>query len=192
MARAPSIGAVPTQVSAEMQQLLIAMKRSIESGQIGSEAQRKAFLAQLDKLEASLTSELETTSAELTAEIVALDAAITAEISTKAVKSQLWEQSFLFEFPESGDYRVVVNAQLARTITGVTTRSAAGTATLTVKINSTALGGTANSVSTTEATQSHSSANALAVGDDIVFTFASATGDLEKVSVTLFGTLTLA
>jgi len=111
---------------------------------------------------------------------------------SRASVSQTWEQSFLFEAPENGDYRVVVNAQLARTIAGVTTRSAAGTATLTVKINTTALGGTANSVSTTEATQSHSSANALAVGDDVVFTFSSATGDLEKVSVTLFGTMTLA
>ena len=115
-----------------------------------------------------------------------------AELATKAAAVQTWEQSFLFEAPVNGDYRVVVNAQLARTITGVTTRSAAGTATLTAKINTTALGGTANSVSTTEQTQSHSSANELAIGDDIVFTFASATSTLAKVSVTLFGSLTLA
>jgi hypothetical protein len=111
---------------------------------------------------------------------------------SKAAAVQTWEQSFLFEFPENGDYRVVINAQLARTITGVTTRSAAGTATLTVKINTTNLGGTANSVSTSAQTRTHSSANNVAVGNDIVFTFASATSTLAKVSVTLFGTLTLA
>jgi hypothetical protein len=111
--------------------------------------------------------------------------------SGKAAKSQTWEQSWLIEFPDNKDYRVVVNSALARTITGVTTRSSAGTCTLTVKINTTALGGTANSVSSTESTQSHSSANAVAVGDDIVFTV-SANSAAENVSVTLTGTMSLA
>jgi hypothetical protein len=109
----------------------------------------------------------------------------------KAAKSQTWEQSWLIEFPDNKDYRVVVNSALARTITGVTTRSSSGTCTLTVKINTTALGGTANSVSSTESTQAHTSANAVAVGDDIVFTV-SANSSAENVSVTLTGTLSLA
>jgi hypothetical protein len=109
----------------------------------------------------------------------------------KAAKSQTWEQSWLIEFPDDKDYRVVVNSALARTITGVTTRSSTGTCTLTVKINTTALGGTANSVSSTESTQAHTSANAVAVGDDIVFTV-SANSAAENVSVTLTGTLSLA
>jgi hypothetical protein len=109
----------------------------------------------------------------------------------KAAKSQTWEQSWLIEFPDNKDYRVVVNSALARTITGVTTRSSTGTCTLTVKINTTALGGTANSVSSTESTQAHTSANAVAVGDDIVFTV-SANSSAENVSVTLTGTLSLA
>lgn len=101
-----------------------------------------------------------------------------------------FEQSFLLEAPETGDYRVVVNASVPRLIEKVTTRSAAGTATLTVKINSTALGGTANSVSTSEQEQSHATANSLAVGDDIVFTFSSVSS-AEKVSVTLSGSVVL-
>jgi len=109
----------------------------------------------------------------------------------KAAKAQTWEQSWLIEFADDKDYRVVVNSALARTITGVTTRSTVGTCTLTVKINTTALGGTANSVSTSESTQAHSSANAVAVGDDIVLTVSSNSG-AEGVSVTLTGTLTLA
>lgn len=114
------------------------------------------------------------------------------DLSTgKAAKTQTWEQSWLIEFPDNKDYRVVVNSALARKITGVTTRSSAGTCTLTVKINTTALGGTANSVSSTESTQSHSSANAVSVGDDIVFTV-SANSSAENVSVTLTGTLDLA
>jgi hypothetical protein len=109
----------------------------------------------------------------------------------KAAKSQTWEQSWLIEFPDNKDYRVVVNSALARTITGVTTRSSTGTCTLTVKINTTALGGTANSVSSTESTQAHTSANAVAVGDDIVFTV-SANSAAENVSVTLTGAMSLA
>jgi hypothetical protein len=115
-----------------------------------------------------------------------------AELSSgKASVNQTWEQSWLIEFADNKDYRVVINSALARTITGVTTRSSSGTCTLTVKINTTALGGTANSVSTSEQTQSHSSDNAVAVGDDIVLTVSSNSG-AENVSVTLTGTLTLA
>lgn len=113
-----------------------------------------------------------------------------ATVAGKASATQTWSQSFLFEAPEDGDYRVEVNAAIARSITSVTTRSAAGTATLTVKIDTTALGGTANSVSTSEQTQTHSSANSLPVGGDIVFTLSSVSG-VEKMSVTLSGSVTL-
>lgn len=109
----------------------------------------------------------------------------------RAVKSQAWEQSWLLLAPDGGDYHVVIDAVVARTITEVTTRSTAGTATLTVKINSTALGGTANSVSTSEQTQVHASSNSVAVGDDIVLTFSSVSS-AEYVSVKISGTVTLA
>lgn len=109
----------------------------------------------------------------------------------KAAKAQTWEQSFLIEYPEDKDYRVVVNAAVARTITGVTTRTGSGTCTVTAKINTTALGGTANSASTGEQTQAHSSANEVAAGDDIVLTV-SASASPTMLSVTLSGTLMLA
>jgi len=118
-------------------------------------------------------------------------AALQTGVAGKAAKTQTYEQSWLIEYPDNKDYRVVINAALARTITGVTTRSSTGTCTVTVKINTTALGGTANSVTTTESTQAHSSANALAVGDDIVLTV-SANSSAENVSVTLIGTVDLA
>lgn len=79
----------------------------------------------------------------------------------------------LLESPADGDYRIVVNVPYGGTITDVTTRSASGTCTLTTKINTTALGGTANSVSSSESTQSHSSSNVFAAGDDIVITVSS-------------------
>lgn len=118
-------------------------------------------------------------------------ATLRTEVAGKASATQTWEQSWLIEYPEAKDYRVVLNADLARTITKVTTRSSAGTCTLTVKINSTALGGSVNSVSTTEQSQVHSSANAVAVGDDIVLA-PSSVSSAEMVSVTISGTMTLA
>lgn len=115
---------------------------------------------------------------------------LTAALAAKPSKPQTWEQSWTFIAPENGDYRMVVDAKFARTITSVTTRCASGSITLTAKINTTALGGSANSVSTSEQTQSHSSANALAVGDDIVFTFSS-NASCDSATVTLGGTLNL-
>lgn len=109
----------------------------------------------------------------------------------KATLIQVWEQSWLIQFPEATDYRVVVDAAVARTITEVTTICTTGTSTLTVKINSTALGGTANSVSTSEQSQAHASSNTVAAGDDIVLTFSSVSS-CENVSVKISGTMELA
>jgi hypothetical protein len=99
-----------------------------------------------------------------------------------------WMYSALSLFPENGNQTIVVNSYLALKILGVTTQSTTGTATLTVKINSTALGGTANSVSTSEQTQTHSTNNDVAVGDNIVLTWSSVTG-AENVSILIYGTM---
>jgi hypothetical protein len=75
--------------------------------------------------------------------------------------------------PSNKDYKIVVKAAHGGTITETTTISASGTCTATFKINTTALGGTANSVSSTEQSQAHSSANVFSAGDDIVITVSS-------------------
>jgi hypothetical protein len=61
----------------------------------------------------------------------------------------------------------LLNAPFAITILSITTRAfGGGTGTLTGEINGTPLGGTANTVDNSEETQTHSSANAVALGDD--------------------------
>lgn len=62
---------------------------------------------------------------------------------------------------------VILDAKYAFTITAVSMICTSGTATGTWKINTTALGGTANSISSTKNTQTHSSANAVAVADTL-------------------------
>lgn len=79
----------------------------------------------------------------------------------------------VFLTPSNRTYLLVVNSAYAGTINSVTTKCTSGTCTLTAKINGTALGGTANSVSSTEETQTHSSGNAFVAGDDIQITVSS-------------------
>ncbi len=71
------------------------------------------------------------------------------------------------------NYKIVVKAAHGGTITETTTISESGTVTATFKINTTALGGTANSVSSSEQSQAHASANVFSAGDDIVITTSS-------------------
>lgn len=99
--------------------------------------------------------------------------------------------SGLIVTPADGDYRIVVNAPHGGTITNVTTISASGSCTLTVKINTTPLGGTANSVSTSEQSQAHASSNTFAAGDDIVLTVSSNSA-CSKMTFTIKYTRTLA
>ncbi len=88
------------------------------------------------------------------------------------------------------DYRFVLKAAHAGTITETTTRSESGTCTATFKVNTTALGGTVNSVSTSEQSQAHASSNTFAEGDDLVLTV-SANSSCLGLSFTIKYTRTL-
>lgn len=81
--------------------------------------------------------------------------------------------SGIIETPANTTYRILIDAPMAVTITEVVTRSASGTCTATWDIDGVSLGGTANSVSTSENAQAHSSANAVSAGSDIGLTITS-------------------
>jgi hypothetical protein len=68
---------------------------------------------------------------------------------------------------------LIVKAPYAGTINEVTTQSESGTCTATFKINGTALGGTANSVSTSSQTEAHTTSNTFSAGDAIQVTLSS-------------------
>ena len=108
-----------------------------------------------------------------------------------AAQSQTETIAGFIETPSDKTYKLVVKSPFAMTITETTTISASGTCTATFKINTTALGGTANSVSSTEQSQTHSSANSVSVGDDIQVTI-SANASCADMSFTIKGTRTLA
>lgn len=81
--------------------------------------------------------------------------------------------SVVIQFPANRDYRLVLDASADRTITEVVTRCVSGTCAAQVKIDGTALGGAANSVSSSEQKQAHSTANLWEVGKDMVLTVSS-------------------
>lgn len=71
------------------------------------------------------------------------------------------------------DYVLWYDAPWPGEVTKIRTESASGTCTLTGKVNTTALGGTANSVSSTAQEQAHSSTNTFVKGDKLQFTVSS-------------------
>ncbi len=83
------------------------------------------------------------------------------------------ERILVVQYVENIDYPIALNLSWPITIQSVTSKSSTGTCTATVKINTTALGGTANSVSSSEQTQSHTTSNAAVAGDDVKVTASS-------------------
>jgi hypothetical protein len=75
--------------------------------------------------------------------------------------------------PQDQAYKLVVKLAYGLTITETTTVCSSGTCTATFAINATPLGGTANSVSSSEESQEHASANEAEEGDDLTVTISS-------------------
>jgi hypothetical protein len=90
-----------------------------------------------------------------------------------ADSTQTFDWNVFIETPANQDYDIVVNCSHAGTITEITTDCLSGSCTLTGKVNTTALGGSANSVSTSEQSQAHASTNTFAAGDNIRLTVSS-------------------
>jgi hypothetical protein len=81
--------------------------------------------------------------------------------------------SGLIPVPTNQNYNIVINIPIGATITQTSTISTSGTCTATFYINTTPLGGAANSVSSTLNTVTQSSANVVAVGNSINMTVSS-------------------
>lgn len=89
------------------------------------------------------------------------------------VQGQTDADTFSISFPTNQAYRVQINAAFGYTITSITSRCTSGTCTATFDIGGVNLGGGANSVSSSEQTKTHASANVVAIGDDLTCTISS-------------------
>lgn len=114
---------------------------------------------------------------------------VSDSLGTKATLGQAWSETVVIDIPDDGDY-VFPAVAGDFSITSVVTECDSGTCTATVKIDGVALGGSANAVSILRNTQTHSSANTHADGDDITVTI-SANASCERLSLTMIGTRTL-
>ena len=115
----------------------------------------------------------------------------TGGLAGKASVDQIASGHWLIPEPEDKTYTVIQKAASAFTITETTTRCTTGTCTVTVQINGTPLGGTANSASSTEQSQAHSSANEVAAGDTVSIVVSSNSSS-EMLTVDIAGTMVLA
>jgi len=86
------------------------------------------------------------------------------------------------------DYNLTTDLPYARTITLVRTKTASGTCTVTAKIGTTALGGTANSASSVAQEQAHASNNAAVKGNTVKVTV-SANAAALGLEVAFYGVL---
>lgn len=89
------------------------------------------------------------------------------------VQSQQEAIDFTIESPDNKDYLFEINCPYGYTITQVDSDCRAGSCTATTKIGGVALGGGANSVSTTMQSKTHSSSNAIALNGTSVVTISS-------------------
>jgi len=79
----------------------------------------------------------------------------------------------LIESPEDKAYVLILKAAYDGSITETTTQSTSGTCTATFTIGATELGGSPNSVSSSEQSQAHVSENTFSAGDTITMTVSS-------------------
>lgn len=109
---------------------------------------------------------------------------------SRAAKTQSDFQAVYIEFADDKEYPFVDWAWDFE-IEEVSTVAQSGTCTVTIEINGTPLGGSANSASTTPDTEVHSSDNVVEDGDTVAIVVSS-NSSCEGLSVTLRGTRTLA
>lgn len=79
----------------------------------------------------------------------------------------------IIPYAENGSMKLILDAAAGREILETTSQCVSGSCTLRFKINSTNLGGSTNSASTSEQTQTHSSANVMVAGDNLVMEISS-------------------
>lgn len=96
----------------------------------------------------------------------------------------------LIESPDDKAYVLILKAGYAGSITETTTQCTSGTCTATFSIEAVNLGGTANSVSSSEQSQAHASANTFSAGDTITMTVSSNSSCVDfRFSITMAKTI---
>jgi hypothetical protein len=104
--------------------------------------------------------------------------------------SQSWAFQLFIPYPEDGIIRLI-DSPYARTIAKVSARTATGTTTATTAGSGTLDGGP-TAASTSQVSTAHTAGNAVAAGGDLTVTLSATSTDCTGLSVTISGTYTLA
>ena len=112
-----------------------------------------------------------------------------AKASAAAIAARPEVIDVTIAYPADGDYPIDINAAYPYTITQVDSQCTSGSCTATSKIGTTALGGTANAVSTSLQSQTHTTANAVALAGTSKVTI-SANSACENLRLVLWITRT--
>lgn len=94
-------------------------------------------------------------------------------VGAAATAGQTFALAFSIDTVANQDYTIVLRMPVAGTIIETSSKCVSGTATATFKVNTTALGGTANAVSSTQVNTTQSSSNTFAANDLIVVTMSA-------------------
>ena len=94
----------------------------------------------------------------------------TSEAEIAALQERTDSTTLVISYPANQAYPIEIAAPFGYTINKTQSKCTSGTCTLTFTIGETALGGGANSVSSTLEAKTHTSANVVAVGDTLTAT----------------------
>lgn len=136
-------------------------------------------------------SELTPSASTARANISAAQSGANADITSATALVYTDEISGEIRFPEDKTYVIVLDSKTPKTLTQLSTKTRVGTTTLTPKIGSTTLGGGASSATTSKASVTHSSSNAMSSADTLNFVLSSTSTDCEDLSFTLKYTRTV-
>lgn len=106
-----------------------------------------------------------------------------ANAAVAAIEDRTERDVLTISVPVNQAYAVEIAAPFGYTINKIQTKCTSGTCTLTFTIGATALGGGANSVSSTLQAKSHTSANVVAVGDTVTATVSSNSSCLGLIAI---------
>lgn len=118
-----------------------------------------------------------------------VEAITPAEIGAAGL-TQVEHYSAVIALPTNKDYRIVEKLPYGFTVTSLTAKTASGTCTATLKINSTAVTGGAVSVTSSQSSSTATANNVAAAADALVLTI-SANASATDLSFTVAGTRTL-
>lgn len=98
---------------------------------------------------------------------------LNANADTLEAWLMVWDAQVTIAVPTNATYPMILYAPFDGTITAIRTKTDSGSCTVTGKINGVALGGTANSATTSLQSQAHASSNSFSAGDALTFTVSS-------------------